>query len=129
MQIPAGLKYTDEHIWVAPVAEGKVRIGLTDVAQGQLGEILYVQCSQEAGSVVAAGQAMGEVESTESLRTIYAPVSGTVAEVNTEVVQSPDTVNVDPYGDGWIVDIDMSDASELDKLLDATAYMELTSAG
>lgn len=124
MNVPEDLRYSSDHEWVK--AEGDlVRIGITDYAQDALGDVVYVQLP-EAGAVVAAGDAFGEVESTKSVSEIYAPVAGTVVEVNNALDDAPETVNSAPYGDGWIAVIQVADASALDGLLDAAAYAALT---
>ena len=124
MNVPEDLRYSSDHEWVK--AEGDlVRIGITDYAQDALGDVVYVQLP-EAGAVVAAGDAFGEVESTKSVSEIYAPVAGTVVEVNTALDDAPETVNSAPYGDGWIAVIQVADPSSLDGLLDAAAYTALT---
>lgn len=126
MNVPEDLRYSSDHEWVK--AEGDlVRIGITDYAQDALGDVVYVQLP-EAGAVVAAGDAFGEVESTKSVSEIYAPVAGTVVEVNTNLDDAPETVNSAPYGDGWIAVIQVADTSALDGLLDAAAYAALTEA-
>jgi glycine cleavage system H protein len=124
MNVPEDLRYSSDHEWVK--AEGDlVRIGITDYAQDALGDVVYVQLP-EAGAVVAAGDAFGEVESTKSVSEIYAPVAGTVVQVNATLDDAPETVNSAPYGDGWIAVIQVADASALDGLLDAAAYAALT---
>jgi glycine cleavage system H protein len=124
MNVPEDLRYSSDHEWVK--AEGDlVRIGITDYAQDALGDVVYVQLP-EAGAVVAAGDAFGEVESTKSVSEIYAPVAGTVVQVNTTLDDAPETLNSAPYGDGWIAVIQVADASALDGLLDAAAYAALT---
>jgi len=124
MNVPEDLRYSSDHEWVK--AEGDlVRVGITDYAQDALGDVVYVQLP-EAGAVVAAGDAFGEVESTKSVSEIYAPVAGTVIEVNTALDDAPETVNSAPYGDGWIVVIQVSGSDALDGLLDAAAYSALT---
>ena len=124
MNVPEDLRYSSDHEWVK--AEGDlVRIGITDYAQDALGDVVYVQLP-EAGAVVAAGDAFGEVESTKSVSEIYAPVAGTVVEVNSALDDAPETVNSAPYGEGWIAVIQVADPSSLDGLLDAAAYAALT---
>ena len=124
MNVPEDLRYSSDHEWVK--AEGDlVRIGITDYAQDALGDVVYVQLP-EAGATVAAGDAFGEVESTKSVSEIYAPVAGTVVEVNNLLDDAPETVNAAPYGDGWIAVIQVADPSALDGLLDAAAYVALT---
>ena len=124
--IPEDLRYTDQHEWVAPRAGGQsVRVGITDHAQDALGDIIFVQLP-EAGDRVEAGQAFGEVESTKSVSEIYAPVGGTIVARNEELAKSPEVINSDPYGAGWLVEIELSQPGELDLLLDAAAYAALT---
>jgi len=123
--IPEDLRYTAEHEWVAGDGTGPVRVGITHFAQDALGDIVYVQLPDE-GSTVEAGQALGEVESTKSVSEIYAPVSGTVTARNEGLLNAPETINSDPYGVGWLVEIQPSDPALLDGLLTAEAYRELT---
>jgi glycine cleavage system H protein len=123
MEFPEHLRYTKEHEWVA--AEGdRARVGITDYAQDALGDIVYVQ-PPEVGTTVAAMSACAEVESTKSVSDIYAPVAGTVIEVNAALADAPEQLNQSPYGDGWIFVIEMSDPSEVERLLDAVAYRRL----
>ena len=123
MNVPDDLKYSEDHEWVR--AEGAlVRFGITDYAQDALGDVVFVQVPT-VGSVVTRGASISEVESTKSVSDIYAPVSGTVVEVNDELGDAPQRINEDPYGEGWIAVIETSDASELDQLLDAAAYRAL----
>ncbi|HVM40376.1 MAG TPA: glycine cleavage system protein GcvH [Acidimicrobiia bacterium] len=123
MEFPEGLRYTEEHEWVA-VEGDRARIGITDYAQDALGDIVYVTLP-EVGTTVTAGQAFCEVESTKSVSDIYAPVAGTVVEVNADLGDAPQKINDAPYGDGWICVIEMSDASQVDALLDAAGYQRL----
>ena len=122
--IPDGLRYTAEHEWVAPGA-GALRVGITDFAQDALGDIVYVQLP-EPGAAVQAGQSLGEVESTKSVSEIYAPVSGRVATRNERLGEEPELINTDPYGDGWLVEIEPESATAIDELLDADGYRRLT---
>ena len=123
--IPPDLHYTAEHEWVRRSGEDTARIGITDFAQSALGDVVFVQLP-EVGSEVTAGESFGEVESTKSVSDLYAPVSGKVAAVNGELDRSPQLVNSDPYGAGWLLDVEVSDAAGLDSaiasLLDAEAY-------
>jgi glycine cleavage system H protein len=122
--IPEDLRYTAEHEWVA--REGNVlRVGITHFAQDSLGDIVYVQLP-DPGTDVAAGDSMGEVESTKSVSEIYAPVAGTVTTRNDQLAEAPELINSDPYGSGWLVEIEPADPDKLDDLLDAAAYRELT---
>jgi glycine cleavage system H protein len=123
MQIPEDLRYSTDHEWVR-VEDGKVRIGITDYAQDALGDVVFVDLP-EVGVVVEASASISEVESTKSVSDIYAPVGGTIAEVNTDLADSPERLNEDPYGEGWICVIDVADPAQLDGLLTASAYREL----
>ena len=123
--IPAELSYTKEHEWVAPTANPNiVRIGITDFAQGALGDIVYVQLPK-VGESVTAGKVCGEVESTKSVSEIYAPVTGKVVEVNNELATTPEVINSDPYGAGWLAVIEL--AEEATDLLSAEEYGKITS--
>ena len=122
--IPQGLRYTPEHEWVQRSGD-VVRVGITHFAQDSLGDIVFVELP-EAGTEVTAGQALGEVESTKSVSDVYAPVSGTVRARNEALADAPDLINSDPYGEGWMLDIEVSDASALEGMLDAAAYEKLT---
>jgi len=118
---PEDLKYTAEHEWLKAGSDGPVRVGITDFAQDQLGDIVYVQLP-EVGSTVRAGDACGELESTKSVSDLFAPVNGTVTAVNEALADQPDLVNSDPYGEGWLLDIEVEDAAEVAALMDAEAY-------
>jgi glycine cleavage system H protein len=118
---PDELRYTAEHEWVRATDAGTLVFGITDYAQEALGDIVYVSLPG-VGSRVEAGATCGEVESTKSVSDIYAPVGGSVVAVNTTLDSSPETVNADPYGDGWMVEISPDDASALDTLLTAADY-------
>lgn len=122
---PEELSYTEEHEWVARRAEGRVRVGITDYAQGQLGDVVFVQLP-DIGERVEAGSAIGEVESTKSVSDVYAPVSGEVTAVNPALDEQPELINADPYGEGWMVELAVADPDSLDGLLDAEAYQALT---
>lgn len=124
---PDDLKYTDEHEWVASPTDGVVRIGITDYAQEQLGDVVYVQLP-EVGKTVSASDALGEVESTKSVSEIFAPVSGEVTAVNSDLEDNPELINSEPYQGGWLVEIKLGDESELDDLLDADDYRKTTEA-
>lgn len=123
MSIPEALKYSSDHEWIR-VDGSTIRMGITDYAQDALGDVVFVQVPT-VGASVAAGETMSEVESTKSVSDIYAPVSGTIVAVNDLLSSAPETVNSDPYGDGWICEIELSDPSQLDGLLDADAYRAL----
>ncbi len=124
MTTPEDLKYTEEHEWLATKAE-TVRVGITDYAQQQLGDVVFVELP-EVGRTVNAGDPVGEVESTKSVSEIFAPVTGEVTAVNTALDETPELINSDPYGDGWIIELTVSDPNALDALLDAEAYQQLT---
>jgi glycine cleavage system H protein len=123
--IPTDLHSTAEHEWVRRSGEDTVRIGITDFAQSALGDVVFVQLP-DVGSEVAAGESFGEVESTKSVSDLYAPVSGKVVAVNGDLDGSPQLVNSDPYGAGWLLDVQASDVAALEssvsELLDAEAY-------
>ena len=123
MNVPDDLKYSEDHEWVRPEG-GRVRFGITDYAQDALGDVVFVQVPT-VGAAVTRGSSISEVESTKSVSDIYAPVTGTVVEVNDELADAPQRINEDPYGEGWIAVIEASDASELDQLLDPAAYRAL----
>jgi glycine cleavage system H protein len=123
MEFPEGLRYSKEHEWVAADG-GRARVGITDFAQDALGDVVFVQLP-EVGAAVTAMSSIAEVESTKSVSDIYAPVSGTVVEVNAGLESTPEQLNQDPYGDGWIFVIEMSEPSELESLLDAADYRGL----
>jgi glycine cleavage system H protein len=125
MNIPDNLKYTAQHEWVHEVGDS-VRIGITDYAQDALGDIVFVKLPDVGGSFTAEEQ-LGEVESTKSVSEIYAPLGGTVTAVNEALVGSPEQMNQDPYGEGWICEIEPSDRADLDGLLTPEAYGALTS--
>ena len=125
--VPEDLRYTDKHEWVS-TGGPTVRVGITDYAQDALGDIVFVQLP-EPGSAVKAGEPLGEVESTKSVSDIYAPVSGTVVARNDQLTERPELINTDPYGEGWMVEIEPSDASATGSLLDAAGYTDLTSQG
>ena len=120
---PENLKYTKEHEWVEVLPSGAVRMGITDFAQGALGDIVYIQLPK-IGEVLTAGSVCGEVESTKSVSEIYAPVSGKVIAINDSLDKSPEVMNSDPYGAGWIAEVELSTDST--DLLSASEYAVLT---
>ncbi len=125
---PDELKYTAEHEWVlGPDENGRVRFGITDFAQEALGDIVYVSLP-EVGSAVQPGDTCGEVESTKSVSDVYAPVAGIVTARNPALEGSPEVINSDPYGEGWMVEIELEDPDEVASLLDSTGYAALTAA-
>ena len=125
MNIPPELRYSSDHEWVR-VEDGRARIGITDFAQDNLGDVVYVQMP-ELGNAVGSGDSVSEVESTKSVSDIYAPVAGTITEVNTQLEAQPELLNSDPYGEGWICVIELSDPAQVDGMLDADAYRALIS--
>jgi glycine cleavage system H protein len=122
---PEELRYTEEHEWVATREETLVRVGITEYAQDQLGDVVFVDLP-EVGRQVSAGDVFGEVESTKSVSELFAPVDGEVVAVNDGVADSPELINSDPYGEGWLIEIRLDDPSGLEALLEAEAYDALT---
>jgi glycine cleavage system H protein len=120
---PDDLRYTAEHEWIRADG-GRLRIGITDYAQDQLGDVVYVS-TPAVGATVAAGDAVCEVESTKSVSDIYAPVAGTIVAANDALAGAPELVNRSPYGEGWIFELEPTDAGAVDGLLDAAAYRAL----
>ncbi len=123
MDVPDELRYSKDHEWARTDGD-RIRVGITDFAQDALGDVVFVDLPAE-GSTVEAGGLLGEVESTKSVSEIYAPVAGQVVAVNTQLSDAPETLNSDPYGEGWICEITPSDASAVDGLLDANGYRQL----
>ena len=121
MDFPEDLHYTKEHEWARDEGQGRVRVGITDFAQDALGDVVYVDVPAE-GTAVTADQPFSEVESTKSVSDVYAPVSGSVVERNSLLEERPELVNEQPYGDGWLVVLEVPDALALEGLMDATAY-------
>ena len=126
-EIPSELKYASSHEWARLEEDGLVTVGISDHAQEALGDVVFVE-HPEVGQVVNAQSEAGVVESVKAASDIYAPVSGTVVAVNETLEDAPETVNQDPYGDGWFFRIDPDDTTELDDLLDALAYADLAEA-
>jgi len=121
MNVPDELAYSSDHEWVRTDG-GRAKVGITDYAQDALGDVVYVQLP-EVGTTVSAGEAIAEVESTKSVSDIYAPISGTIVEVNADLADAPERLNEDPYGEGWLFVIEAADGST--ELLDADAYRSL----
>jgi glycine cleavage system H protein len=121
--VPSELKYVSSHEWIREEGDGVVTIGITDYAQESLGDVVFVE-TPDVGAEVSAGDDAGVVESVKAASDIYAPLSGTVIEVNEELEDAPENVNNDPYGDGWFFKLKLSDAAELDDLLSAEEYQE-----
>ncbi len=126
MNVPEDRRYTSDHEWVQ-VEGDHARVGITDYAQDALGDIVFVQLPEQ-GAAVTASASFSEVESTKSVSDIYAPVNGTVTEVNNDLVDAPQRINEDPYGAGWICIIEMGDTTEYDSLMNAESYRQLISA-
>jgi glycine cleavage system H protein len=124
MLVPDDIAYTRDHEWARKEPDGKVRIGITDYAQDALGDVVFVQLPAE-GAEFSAGDTLGEVESTKSVSEFYAPISGVVVNVNNSLAEAPEQLNDDPYGNGWICDIQPTAADPLEGLLDAQGYRAL----
>ena len=123
MEAPPGLRYSKEHEWVA-AEESVATVGITDHAQEQLGEIVYIELPS-IGEKVSKDDPFGVVESVKAVSDVYAPVSGTVLEVNEDLAESPEVVNEDPYGDGWLIKVRVSDPADLDDLMDNEEYAQM----
>ena len=126
MEFPQDLRYTKEHEWVR-LEDGRARVGITDFAQGALGDVVYADLP-DVGAAVSAGEPFGEVESTKSVSDVYSPVTGTIAERNPLIEDRPELVNEQPYGDGWLVLVDLADATLPNDLLDANGYRAFVEA-
>ena len=124
MNVPEDLRYTSEHEWIRSVGDGVFRIGITDYAQDQLGDVVYVELPSE-GKTVGPGDLMAEIESTKSVGEVYAPFAGSVSAINQSVADQPDLVNSSPYEEGWLVEMEI-DGDLPDDLLDAAAYRDMT---
>jgi glycine cleavage system H protein len=124
MNIPDDLRYSVEHEWVR-VEGNRARVGITDYAQDALGDIVYVELPA-VGTDVTVGGPLGEVESTKSVSEIYAPLAGTITAVNDALPASPEKINQDPYGEGWICELELADGAGVEALLDPAAYGDLT---
>ncbi len=126
MNIPKDLKYTKDHEWIRKIDDNTAEIGVTDYAQGELGDIVYVEIDTE-GEELSSGDVFGSVEAVKTVSDLYLPVDGTISEVNKELDDDPSVVNADPYGKGWMIKVSLSDPSQLDNLLTAEKYEELVS--
>jgi len=126
MKVPEGLKYTKEHEWVK-VDGDHAYVGITDFAQSELGDIVYVEIETE-GQTIAKDEIFGTVEAVKTVSDLFMPLSGAVAEINAALQDNPELVNSDPYGEGWMIKIKMDDTSELKDLMDAKSYAEMTTA-
>lgn len=125
MDVPEDLMYTEEHEWIRSQDGGRVRIGISDYAQDQLGDVVYVELPA-VGKAFATGDLIAEIESTKSVGEVYAPINGTVVAVNEAVAAQPDLVNSSPYAEGWLVEIEMEGDMPSEGFLDAVAYRDLT---
>jgi glycine cleavage system H protein len=125
MEIPSNLRYTKEHEWVRVEEDGTVTIGITDYAQEQLGDIVYVELPEVSDEAVTKDEPFAVVESVKAVSDVYAPVTGRVKEVNDELPNSPEAINQEPYGDGWMVQMELEHESELEELLSAEDYQQL----
>jgi glycine cleavage system H protein len=125
VQIPEDLRYSENHEWVRLENNGAVTVGISEYAQDALGDIVYVDLP-DVGRSVEAGESIAEVESTKSVNDVHAPLSGVVATVNEPLMDAPELVNTDPFGDGWFVTITPADGESLDALMDAAAYAAFT---
>ncbi len=124
METPEDLKYTREHEWVQDNGDGTATIGITDFAQGELGDIVFVELEEE-GFEVEKDDVIGTVEAVKTVSELYAPLSGEISEINESLEEEPEVVNSDPYGGGWMIKIKMSDESELEDLLSVDEYKEI----
>ena len=124
MDTPDGLYYTEDHEWLR-LEDGTARVGITDFAQSELGDIVFVEIEPE-GTELGQSDVFGTVEAVKTVSELYMPVSGTITAVNDELETAPERVNEDPYGEGWMVEIELSDDAELEDLRDADAYAEMT---
>ena len=126
MNIPTDRKYSKDHEWAIVGVDGIARVGISDFAQDQLGDVVFVELP-DAGTQLAQFQKMGEIESVKAVSDLMCPIGGEVVEVNSDVVNKPELLNEDPYEQGWLVKVRVSDLSDVDSLLDAAAYETLTS--
>lgn len=124
MKFPADLKYTKEHEWIRDNGDGTITIGITDFAQSELGDIVFVELEPE-GTELDEGDVFGTVEAVKTVSELFSPINGEVLELNGELEDDPELVNTDPYGNGWLVKLSCPDSSELDNLLSAEAYQEI----
>ena len=124
MNIPENLKYTSEHEWVKIDGDSAV-IGITDYAQGELGDVIYVDITESLGKEVNAGDPIGSIEAVKTVSEVYVPMSGDLQDINLALQDKAGLINEDPYGEGWIIKVKFSDKSQYDNLMDAAAYKEL----
>ncbi len=124
MNIPGDLLYTKDHEWIKKENDNEATIGITDYAQGELGDIVYVEVETE-GDSLEKGETFGTVEAVKTVSDLFLPVTGEVLEFNSKLEDAPETINSDPYGDGWIIKVKLSDTSELDDLMSAEDYKKM----
>ncbi len=124
MNFPKDLKYTKEHEWIRDNGDGTVSIGITDFAQSELGDIVFVELEPE-GSEFVQDEVFGTVEAVKTVSELFSPLSGEIVEINSKLEDDPELVNNDPYGDGWMIKLKMNDSSELDSLLSPESYQEM----
>ncbi len=124
MNIPEDLKYTREHEWVRIEGDAAV-VGITDYAQGELGDVIYVDITESLGMEVEQGAPLGSIEAVKTVSEIYSPIKGDIQDINMDIQEKASLLNTDPYGEGWIIKIKFEDASQFDSLLDAAGYKEL----
>ena len=124
MNIPTDLKYTNDHEWIRVVEDGVAYVGITDYAQSELGEIVYVDITTE-GETVGKGEVFGTIEAVKTVSDLFMPAGGEVLEINPELEDAPELVNEDAYGKGWLIKVAISDPADLDDLLDAAGYEQL----
>lgn len=124
MSVPEELRYTSEHEWIDARTDTRLRVGITEYAQDQLGDVVFVDLP-EVGASVTSGESFGEVESTKSVSELFAPVDGEITAINEELSDAPELINSDPYGEGWLVEIQPSDVAAVGGLLDADEYRKL----
>lgn len=126
MNIPAALKYTKEHEWIS--VEGDIAtVGITDFAQSELGDIVYVEI-ETVGKSLSGGEVFGSVEAVKTVSDLYLPIAGEILELNQTVIDSPELVNSDPYGEGWLIKLKIANAADVEGLMDADAYQQLIGA-
>lgn len=123
MEFPGDLKYHEEHSWAKLDGDTAI-VGISDFAQDQLGEIVLIEMTANAGDRVESGKPYGEVQSTKAVNDLYSPVSGELLEINEEAIEAPEIVNEDCYGKGWLIKVKLDDASELDSLMDSGSYAD-----
>ena len=123
MNVPDNLKYSNDHEWIS--VDGNIaKLGITDYAQGELGDIVFIDIDFEL-SEITKGEPFGTIEAVKTVSDLFGPFSGKVTELNTTIIESPELINTDPYGEGWMLKIEITDPSEIDSLLDSAAYKEL----